>query len=556
MKNYFLLLAGFIVSQTAFAQSGALSMIEINPAHGHETYMWMDSSKHVYGAGELSHFAQLNGKLYFAASDTMNNEQLWVTDGTAGNTHLVKEINPYGSANISSIIALQNKIVFVAMDSAVYCYYLFSSDGTAGGTQKLIPFQNYYEGFNAPRNCIISGGKLYFFNGYSFSVTDGTPGGTNVLHTFNSETYGNYFTELNNKIYFSVYENGQTSFWSYDIAAGTTQQVIDLTASTYHITGIYQCTVFDNKIFFTGAASSLIDLYSFDGNVNGTVTKIPMPSGQAYNNAPLISVNNNLFVAGIDNSASLYRLQAGSSSLSAIPSLSGINFSTFLISSGGNIYFQNSNYSEVQVLHCSDLSHAAFSLGSYLLSYCCYGNALMVGIANKIFFQAYDSSYQQQFFMESDGTTSGTFAVPAPGANTLHPFNFEMGCGIADVFDFTTFNYQVIVPANFNDAGRELWIYKPLNLDFTSGVSAVNDEFNFILYPNPADNNVLINLPDASSHSYQFTMMDASGKEMVSGNLWNTQTKIDLSKITSGNYFIRVTDSENHVATKQFVLQR
>jgi hypothetical protein len=73
MKHLFLFAA--ITIATAVQASGTFNMIEINPDHGTEMFIWSDSAKNVYGAGELNNFTELNGKLYFIARDrfeTMN----------------------------------------------------------------------------------------------------------------------------------------------------------------------------------------------------------------------------------------------------------------------------------------------------------------------------------------------------------------------------------------------------------------------------------------------------------------------------------------------------
>src|SRR5688572_28137565 len=90
--------------------TGTFSKLEVNPKQGTEEYFWSDSNKHIYGAGELTNFAELNGNLYFTAQDTIGNEELWMTDGTQQGTSLVKDINPDGSSMIGYMITAGNKL--------------------------------------------------------------------------------------------------------------------------------------------------------------------------------------------------------------------------------------------------------------------------------------------------------------------------------------------------------------------------------------------------------------------------------------------------------------
>jgi ELWxxDGT repeat protein len=41
-----------------------------------------------------SHLVEVNGRAFFAANDGLHGAELWVSDGTAGGTRLVKDIRP------------------------------------------------------------------------------------------------------------------------------------------------------------------------------------------------------------------------------------------------------------------------------------------------------------------------------------------------------------------------------------------------------------------------------------------------------------------------------
>ena len=46
-----------------------------------------------------SNFTHVSGTLYFTADDGTKGEELWKSDGTAGGTTLVKDINPDGASS-------------------------------------------------------------------------------------------------------------------------------------------------------------------------------------------------------------------------------------------------------------------------------------------------------------------------------------------------------------------------------------------------------------------------------------------------------------------------
>ncbi len=61
-------------------------------------------------------FAAKDGKLYFSANDFVHGRELWVTDGTAAGTKLVKEVNPDSDANPRWLTVVGNKLLFKADD--------------------------------------------------------------------------------------------------------------------------------------------------------------------------------------------------------------------------------------------------------------------------------------------------------------------------------------------------------------------------------------------------------------------------------------------------------
>lgn len=85
---------------------------------------------------------------FFSANTPANGTELWVSDGTADGTHLVKDIYPGGtSSNPINITAFGNKVLFFAMDEEsealpkttvnVAEQWLWISDGTDAGTVRI-----------------------------------------------------------------------------------------------------------------------------------------------------------------------------------------------------------------------------------------------------------------------------------------------------------------------------------------------------------------------------------------------------------------------------------
>jgi ELWxxDGT repeat protein len=94
------------------------------------------------GSGNMNAFdpylTNVNGTLYFVADDGVHGYELWKSRGTAASTVLVKDINPEGNPpstiyynNLTNV----NGRLFFVMDDGTHGPELWTSDGTASGTQ-------------------------------------------------------------------------------------------------------------------------------------------------------------------------------------------------------------------------------------------------------------------------------------------------------------------------------------------------------------------------------------------------------------------------------------
>ena len=153
-----------------------------------------------------SEFAVLGNKLYFAATDAINGEELWYSDGT--NTALVKDINagtddsyPY------NFIVLGNSLYFAAYN-VITGEELWKSDGTAAGTMLVKDIRVGSSNSNID-NLTALNGRIYFsaidgIFGYELWQSDGTTTGT-IQFDINpgaNSSYPRYLTVMNNELYF------------------------------------------------------------------------------------------------------------------------------------------------------------------------------------------------------------------------------------------------------------------------------------------------------------------------------------------------------------------
>jgi ELWxxDGT repeat protein len=128
----------------------------------------------------------------FALYDQTDGQQLWTTDGTAGGTHVVLDLD--GSAGIKSYatqgLALASGAVVFAADDGVHGQQIWSSDGTGPGTMLLASVPSVATSTGPDHDPVLMGygtqsGSLdntrVFFSledGQELWSTDGTPAGT------------------------------------------------------------------------------------------------------------------------------------------------------------------------------------------------------------------------------------------------------------------------------------------------------------------------------------------------------------------------------------------
>ncbi|MCW3094128.1 MAG: hypothetical protein JWP81_5197 [Ferruginibacter sp.] len=156
----------------------------------------------VLGSGAPSSLVVYNSKIYFPGKDDINGVELWVTDGTDPGTHLVKDILP-GTTGSQPFDMMVYKGLLYMVCSATN--ELWKSDGSAAGTvlvKAILPYSKIAANWN---------NTLYFSNSFDNVLweSDGTAPGTGALKVQNTNNpvsaYGadTRFTEYNASLYFS-----------------------------------------------------------------------------------------------------------------------------------------------------------------------------------------------------------------------------------------------------------------------------------------------------------------------------------------------------------------
>lgn len=557
MKNIFLFAA--ITIATAVQASGTFNMIEINPDHGSEMFIWSDSAKNVYGAGELNNFTELNGKLYFIARDRFDNDELWSTDGTQAGTGQVKDINPAGSSQIGNLVKVGNRLMFMAADNNNWDFDIWSTDGTTGGTVKVADINQTWNTTLAPENIATFGNKMIFCSPTQLMVTDGTVAGTDSIMSITTYSQGFGYCELNNKVYFILSNNlGQSEIWRTDGTTMGTEQVINIQAAPNNIGSVTQMLSFNGKIYLIAAKSGEgNNLFVFDGNVGGQIQKIDLaPGSSSYPSFAKVHNGTLYFSASTMTSANIFRITTSNMTPQELVPNAAMSWIQGVTYSGNNIYFTAETTQDIHRIDLNTLNYSVTHLSGrnlpFYIQWNNYKSDFLVGAGSKVYFAVYDSFNTTQTLLAADEDLSNMEEIMPEGSNTTHPFNAILSCGMADVFDFFVWNDKLILPANFNDAGRELWI---LDAAIASGVENVSSENAVTVFPNPSSNDLFVKTNN-TGYCDQLQIVNLNGQVVLSKTMNTTNAEVKVTELAAGNYFVRFLNNGKSVGAKKLIVTK
>ena len=104
----------------------------------------------------------------------------------------------------------------------------------------------------------------------------------------------------------------------------------------------------------------------------------------------------------------------------------------------------------------------------------------------------------------------------------------------------------------FNVYGCDSTVRYRCGTNIGTGVE-LDNKFSWNIYPNPANDFIMVRLSKNDPAMYSVTIIDIAGHEVLSNSL--TNDKIDISALKSGMYFIKLinTKTGNVVGTEKFV---
>ena len=453
--------------------AGTVMVKDINPA-GTRNDSCAYSQLYSFGV-----VAEFNGKMLFVTDDGKRGFELWISDGTAAGTQLLKDVGVGSHSSLSYPVACGDRALYFGANDGVHGMELWRSDGRTaslvkdlwpGGQGGLltsidIPGMTAYTQTPFPHNMVCLNGSIYFCAADGTSRAglyrcDSATGSVSTIKSGLSEllTLG----KSGGSVIFSYMgTQNNLEIWGSDgTAAGTKllQRFSPATPSysSFYISGYDSPMAELNGCLYFGSNSTLQPgLFKSDGTAAGTtlvsnlsLTQAGYPSGYYATPSMIKATGAKLFMIASDR---LWVSDGTSPGTRAI-SLSGAYIYDYSLEAmGGKAFFVNSNpapNSSGAELWVSDGTAA----GTRLLKDIWPGELgstpdNLLAVNNRLFFTASDPAHGEELWI-SDGTAAGTRLVKdiAPGRAGSHPASLTRigGSVLFSAFD----------PAH----GNELWI--------------------------------------------------------------------------------------------------
>jgi ELWxxDGT repeat protein len=428
-----------------------------------------------------SSLTDVNGTLFFTATDGVHGYELWKSNGTAAGTGMVTDINPGPSDAFPGNLTNVNGTLFFSANDGADGYELWKSDGTAAGT---VMVKDIRPGLSSsfPSNFTNVNGTLYFtandgLHNYQIWKSDGTAKGTVMVAVVNpaGDSQPQDLVNVNGALYFSATDGSSgVQLWAYTPALGAFM-VAPINpngdANPTNLTNV-------NGTLFFAADDGVngVQLWKTDGTVAGTqMVSLINPSGDASPDN-LINVNGTLYFSANDgvHGNQLWKSDGTAAGTVMVADINptGDSAPVFLTNNNGTIYFEATDGVHGFELWKSDGTAAGTVMVKDINPGSQDSNPYQLTVVNGLlFFGANDGTNGIELW-QSDGTAAGTVLVADinPGSASSLPSQLTI-VGINQTLYFT---------ANDGTHGNELWTASPVMMNdppvaIAGGPYAINE---------------------------------------------------------------------------------
>ena len=456
--------------------------VKVLRADGPEPNLVQDIFPNLQGSFPES-LINVNGTLFFSASDEIHGRSLWKSDGTEKGTVLLKDIWPEETQSFIGELTNVNGTLFFVTDDNDYpdpiAKELWKSDGTEAGTVLVHPKRDTSNS-KAFQYLTNVNGTLFFtarddIHRWALWKSDGTEAGTVMVKQISpgvhvSETA--LLTNVNGTLFF-VADDGihGRELWKSDGTEAGTVMVkdirpgmtggLDLREWTGGLVLGFGLTEVNGTLFFTADDGIHgAELWQSDGTEAGTVlVKDIWPVGDGASPAWLTDVNGTLFFSAEDglHGRELWVSNGTEAGTALVKDIwpGGFGWARSLANVDGTLFFTAFNNTHGEELWQSD----GTEVGTVLVKDIRPGEShsrpeYLTNVNGTLFFAADDGTHGRELW-QSDGTGAGTVLVK----------DIRAGGDGASPERLTDVNGTLFFSADDRIHGTELWIIPTLEID-------------------------------------------------------------------------------------------
>ncbi len=444
---------------------------DMNPAgsSGLASTNWFPS---LSGSPVFDRFVEMDGVIYYGANDGVRGWELWRSDGTAAGTYLVKDINPGPGSSMTdwpwSGMAVVGQKIFLSVFEPVTGYELWVSDGTAAGTT-LVKDINPGAGWSLPDFFIDFHGTAYFrasdgVNGSELWKSDGTPGGTVMVKDIRPGAAGSSPAQVQTSVLGNTFVLGAddgtlgNELWVSDGTTAGTVLLKDINPGPAGSNTGMNANINGTIYAPASTAAEGRELWRTDGTPAGTVLVKDINPGPASSNpARTTNIGGTLFFQASDGvtGTELWKSNgsaAGTARVSDINPGAGSSSPRQFIDIDGTAFFQANDGVAGMELWRSDGTAAGTTMVRDIAPGATSSNPMgtAIAIGGTLVFSAFTSAEGFELWT-SDGTAAGTVMAP----------NFLPGTswGAPRTLTYVAARRQVLYRFDTPNGDAELWSF-------------------------------------------------------------------------------------------------
>lgn len=160
-----------------------------------------------------------------------------------------------------------------------------------------------------------------------------------------------------------------------------------------------------------------------------------------------------------------------------------------------------------------------------------------------------DLGYIHKYEINQDSLETGSF-------EELDDAILELRAGSRTTIAINDINNDGEADYFIGNARGGISFYSDVLLDTTLVLSTSNiieDDFDFSMYPNPTNQNVMIALDNGARNNYKIQVLDIMGKMHYQSIFKGSKLSIDVSSLSKGIYYVRIESETNKLSKKLLI---